>query len=98
MPAEVMHVNKILTEDRTGFSTMSGPTFLKHNGSMLGCSAIPNLERIRVPTLVYNGEHDTSHHLVNGHSSREYPRFGGLRSLEVVIWVISRVMGEERKC
>lgn len=38
-----------------------GPSIHIINGSILGWTSIPQLPRIIAPTLVYNGEHDTSH-------------------------------------
>lgn len=61
VPPEMQTSNKNLADDKTVFSTMSGPALLNHTGSMIGWTAIPTLHKINVPTLVYNGEYDTSH-------------------------------------
>ena len=38
-----------------------GPSHLTLTGSVLGWTCIPDLPKIEVPTLVYNGEYDSSH-------------------------------------
>lgn len=38
-----------------------GPSVHVPIGSMLGWTSIPGLPQITVPTLIYNGEYDTSH-------------------------------------
>lgn len=38
-----------------------GPSVHRANGSLNGWTSIPRLAEITAPTLVYNGEFDTSH-------------------------------------
>lgn len=38
----------------------NGPSLLVRDGSLLGWTSIPRLPQITAPTLVYNGEFDTS--------------------------------------
>ncbi|KAL9622644.1 MAG: hypothetical protein Q9160_002954 [Pyrenula sp. 1 TL-2023] len=60
-PEELLPCLKHLTEDKTVYGTMYGPSTLTSTGSLLGWTCIPRLPNIAVPTLVYNGEYDTSH-------------------------------------
>ncbi|KAL9113933.1 MAG: hypothetical protein Q9227_002067 [Pyrenula ochraceoflavens] len=60
-PDELMPALKHLGEDKTVYGTMNGPSPLTSTGSLLGWTVIPRLSKINVPTLVYNGEFDSSH-------------------------------------
>ncbi|RWA10281.1 hypothetical protein EKO27_g4818 [Xylaria grammica] len=60
-PAEMLPSWKNMTEDSTVYRTMYGPSPLIINGSLRTWTVVPKLNRITVPTLVYNGEYDTSH-------------------------------------
>ncbi|KAH8882988.1 proline-specific peptidase [Thozetella sp. PMI_491] len=60
LPAEMIPTMKHLSEDKTVYGTMYGPSLLVRNGSQLGWTSIPQLPQIAAPTLVYNGEFDTS--------------------------------------
>ncbi|KAI1318464.1 proline-specific peptidase [Xylariaceae sp. FL0255] len=57
MLASLHHV----TDDTTVYRTMYGPSPLIINGSLRTWTVIPRLANISAPTLVYNGEFDTSH-------------------------------------
>ncbi|KAJ4422059.1 hypothetical protein N0V82_003249 [Gnomoniopsis sp. IMI 355080] len=60
LPEELMQSLKNLGEDKTVYGTMYGPSVLDLNGSLSGWTSIPRLPQIAAPTLVYNGEFDTS--------------------------------------
>ncbi|KAK2598797.1 hypothetical protein N8I77_012184 [Diaporthe amygdali] len=60
LPEELMLSLKHLGEDQTVYGTMYGPSVLNLNGSLRGWTGIPSLPQIAAPTLVYNGEFDTS--------------------------------------
>ncbi|KAI1107298.1 proline-specific peptidase [Jackrogersella minutella] len=60
-PAGLLPALKNLTEDTTVYRTMNGPSPLTADGSLNKWTVIPRLPKITVPTLVYNGEYDTSH-------------------------------------
>ncbi|KAJ4386849.1 hypothetical protein N0V93_009747 [Gnomoniopsis smithogilvyi] len=60
LPEELMLSLKHLVEDRTVYGTMYGPSVLDLNGSLRSWTGIPRLAQIATPTLVYNGEFDTS--------------------------------------
>ena len=51
-----------------------GPSFLNVNGSLIDWTCIPRLSQIAVPTLVYNGEHDTSHDICTAPFFEHIPR------------------------
>ncbi|KAI0841005.1 proline-specific peptidase [Hypoxylon sp. FL0890] len=61
VPAELTLSFQHLSEDRTVYGTMYGPTVFNCNGSLRTWTSIPRLPQITAPTLVYNGEYDTSH-------------------------------------
>ncbi|KAH8895195.1 proline-specific peptidase [Thozetella sp. PMI_491] len=61
LPPDLIQAFKNLSEDKTVYGAMNGPSLLVRNGSLLGWTSIPRLPRITAPTLVYNGEYDTSH-------------------------------------
>ncbi|TVY83000.1 L-amino acid amidase [Lachnellula suecica] len=50
-----------LAADKTVYGTMIGPSIHVPIGSLLGWTSIPGLSQIIAPTLLYNGEYDTSH-------------------------------------
>ncbi|KAL1853967.1 hypothetical protein Daus18300_011634 [Diaporthe australafricana] len=60
LPEELMRSLKHLGEDQTVYGTMYGPSVLDLSGSLRGWTGIPRLPQITAPTLVYNGEFDTS--------------------------------------
>ncbi|OTB00901.1 hypothetical protein M426DRAFT_15005 [Hypoxylon sp. CI-4A] len=62
-PAELVASMQHLLEDRTVYGTMYGPSVFDCSGSLRssGWTSIPRLPQITAPTLVYNGEYDTSH-------------------------------------
>ncbi|KAI1345523.1 proline-specific peptidase [Xylaria sp. FL0043] len=60
-PAEMLPSSKNVTEDSTVYRTMYGPSPLIINGSLKTWTVVPRLAKITAPTLVYNGEYDTSH-------------------------------------
>ncbi|KAM7218430.1 Alpha/Beta hydrolase fold, partial [Rhypophila decipiens] len=60
LPAEMVQAFKNLTEDKTVYGTMFGPSVFNCNGSLAPWTSIPRLHNITAPTLVYNGEFDTS--------------------------------------
>ncbi|KAI0116823.1 proline-specific peptidase [Daldinia grandis] len=60
-PAELLPALKHLSEDTTVYRTMNGPSPLTADGSLNNWTVIPCLPQITAPTLVYNGEYDTSH-------------------------------------
>ncbi|KAF3023589.1 hypothetical protein E8E14_011775 [Neopestalotiopsis sp. 37M] len=60
-PQELLPALKNLGEDTTVYRSMNGPSPLTTLGSLKEWSVISRLPKIQVPTLVYNGEHDTSH-------------------------------------
>ncbi|TGJ80173.1 hypothetical protein E0Z10_g8601 [Xylaria hypoxylon] len=60
-PAELLPAFKNLSEDTTVYRTMNGPSPLTADGSLNDWTAIDRLPMITAPTLVYNGEYDTSH-------------------------------------
>ncbi|KAI0886417.1 proline-specific peptidase [Annulohypoxylon maeteangense] len=60
VPAELMLAFQHLSDDRTVYGTMYGPSVFKCTGSLRSWSSIPCLPQITAPTLVYNGEYDTS--------------------------------------
>ncbi|OTB14040.1 hypothetical protein K445DRAFT_335725 [Daldinia sp. EC12] len=63
-PAEMLPALKHLSEDTTVYRTMNGPSPLTVDGSLSTWTVIPRLPQITAPTLVYNGEYDTSHDIV----------------------------------
>jgi len=60
-PPEYLASMKNIAEDPTVFRTCQGPSLVLNEGSMRQWTAIPGLPNITAPTLVYNGEFDTSH-------------------------------------
>ncbi|OTA55902.1 proline-specific peptidase [Hypoxylon sp. EC38] len=60
-PAELLPALKHLSEDTTVYCTMNGPSPLTADGSLDTWTVVPRLHKITAPTLVYNGEYDTSH-------------------------------------
>jgi len=60
-PPELIAGLRHLAEDTTVYGTMYGPSVFNLNGSLSGWTCIPQLQQIEAPTLVYNGEFDTSH-------------------------------------
>ncbi|KAI0158124.1 proline-specific peptidase [Xylariaceae sp. FL1272] len=60
-PPEMLPSLKNVTEDTTVYRTMYGPSPLIINGSLKTWTVVPQLANITAPTLVYNGEYDTSH-------------------------------------
>ncbi|KAH9885046.1 proline-specific peptidase [Xylariomycetidae sp. FL2044] len=60
-PPELLPAFQHLSEDKTVYSTMYGPTSLTMGGTLSNWTAIPRLPRIAAPTLVFNGDNDTSH-------------------------------------
>ncbi|KAI1212151.1 proline-specific peptidase [Annulohypoxylon truncatum] len=60
-PRELLPALKHLTEDTTVYRTMNGPSPLTADGSLNNWTVISRLPQISAPTLVYNGEYDTSH-------------------------------------
>ncbi|KAL2863144.1 proline-specific peptidase [Aspergillus lucknowensis] len=61
--AELLPALKNLSEDTTVYRTMNGPSPLTADGSLNEWTVISRLPEITAPTLVYNGEYDTSHDL-----------------------------------
>ncbi|KAK8017425.1 hypothetical protein PG993_013751 [Apiospora rasikravindrae] len=61
MPVELLPAFKHQADDNTVYSTMMGHTFLVRSGSLKDWTVVSRLPSIAAPTLVYNGEHDTSH-------------------------------------
>ncbi|KAI1416518.1 Alpha/Beta hydrolase protein [Hypoxylon sp. FL1857] len=60
VPAELALAFQHLSEDRTVYGTMYGPSVFNCNGSLRSWTSISRLPQITAPTLVYNGEYDTS--------------------------------------
>ncbi|KAI1124917.1 proline-specific peptidase [Nemania abortiva] len=60
-PPALLPAFKHLSEDSTVYRTMNGPSPLTADGSLNDWTVIPRLPKITAPTLVYNGEFDTSH-------------------------------------
>ncbi|GAM84868.1 hypothetical protein ANO11243_028700 [Dothideomycetidae sp. 11243] len=60
LPSELLAAMKHLNDDKTVHSTMYGPSTACPTGSMSGWTCIPHLHKITAPTLVYNGEFDSS--------------------------------------
>ncbi|GAM91057.1 hypothetical protein ANO11243_091040 [Dothideomycetidae sp. 11243] len=50
-----------MQQDDTVYKTMMGPSVFLSVGSLADWTVVPRLHRIDVPTLVFNGEFDTSH-------------------------------------
>ncbi|KAH8892114.1 proline-specific peptidase [Thozetella sp. PMI_491] len=61
LPAELILAFRTMNSDKTVYNTMYGPSVFNCNGSLVGWSSISRLPQITAPTLVYNGEFDTSH-------------------------------------
>ncbi|KAI0006527.1 proline-specific peptidase [Xylariaceae sp. FL0662B] len=61
LPPELLPAFKHLSDDTTVYSTMYGPSSLAMIGSLKGWTVVPRLHNITAPTLVFNGEYDTSH-------------------------------------
>ncbi|QKX55841.1 uncharacterized protein TRUGW13939_02939 [Talaromyces rugulosus] len=60
-PKELLPAFKHMSEDKTVRGTVAGPSPLSCTGSFRNWTCIPRLHRIAVPTLLYNGEFDSSH-------------------------------------
>ncbi|KAI1389572.1 proline-specific peptidase [Hypoxylon trugodes] len=60
-PVDLLPALKNLSEDTTVYRTMNGPSPLTADGTLDKWTVISRLPKINVPTLVYNGEFDTSH-------------------------------------
>ncbi|MCJ1308608.1 hypothetical protein MMC25_002261 [Agyrium rufum] len=60
-PKELLPALKNMSEDTTVRETIAGPSPLNCAGSFRNWTCIPRLHQITAPTLVYNGEFDTSH-------------------------------------
>ncbi|CAG8957408.1 hypothetical protein HYFRA_00011389 [Hymenoscyphus fraxineus] len=72
LPEMLMAALKNLGGDSTVYRTMIGPSIHVPVGSLLGWTSIPGLPQITAPTLVYNGEYDTSHDIA------QVPYFEGI--------------------
>ncbi|KAI1758520.1 proline-specific peptidase [Hypoxylon sp. FL1150] len=60
-PVELLPALEHMGEDSTVYRTMYGPSSLRMIGSLKKWTVVPRLPDITAPTLVYNGEFDTSH-------------------------------------
>ncbi|KAI1817224.1 proline-specific peptidase [Poronia punctata] len=60
-PVELLPSLRNVRDDFTVYGTMMGRTYLKVKGTLKTWTVIPRLPNVAVPTLVYNGEYDTSH-------------------------------------
>ncbi|KAF2151508.1 proline-specific peptidase [Myriangium duriaei CBS 260.36] len=60
LPSEMQAGLKNVNEDKTVVRTLTGRSPFFPNGSMIGWTTIPLLPKITAPTLIYNGEFDTS--------------------------------------
>ncbi|KAF2151497.1 proline-specific peptidase [Myriangium duriaei CBS 260.36] len=60
IPPELQEALKNMDDDKTVQHTMNGPSPFAQNGSMIGWTTIPLLPKINAPTLIFNGEFDTS--------------------------------------
>ncbi|CAG8977069.1 hypothetical protein HYALB_00005777 [Hymenoscyphus albidus] len=72
LPELLLPALKNLGEDTNVYGTMIGPSIHIPTGSLLGWTSIPALSQITAPTLVYNGEYDTSHDIA------QVPYFEGI--------------------
>ncbi|KAK8079294.1 proline iminopeptidase [Apiospora phragmitis] len=61
LPAELLQAFQNIKDDSTVYSTMMGPTYLLRGGSLKSWTVVSRLSNITAPTLVVNGEYDTSH-------------------------------------
>ncbi|KAM0141410.1 hypothetical protein ACHAP3_002274 [Botrytis cinerea] len=57
-PREMVAVQKWLVEDPTVYGTMLGPSELVVTGNLRNWTCIPNIHKIKVPTLMINGVED----------------------------------------
>jgi len=60
-PKELLLAGKNIAQDKAVRPTIYGPSPLRCTGSFRDWTVIPRLHQIAVPTLVYNGDFDTSH-------------------------------------
>ncbi|GAM84424.1 hypothetical protein ANO11243_024200 [Dothideomycetidae sp. 11243] len=61
IPKEILASMDNQRDDGTVYKTMLGPSVHLSLGSLAEWTVVPRLHRIAVPTLVYNGEYDSSH-------------------------------------
>lgn len=73
-----------------------GPSFLTASGSLMGWTRVPQLHRITAPTLVYNGEFDTSHDVATVPFFDHIPRVRWKTIAGVGTCVISKSMGGKK--
>ncbi|MCJ1385991.1 hypothetical protein MMC17_009116 [Xylographa soralifera] len=73
-PKELLPAFKNMSENRTTSETIKGPSPLNCTGTFRNWTCIPRLHQIDVPTLVYNGEFDTSHDLTTAPFFEHIPR------------------------
>ena len=64
------------TLSSTNFLIRYGPSPLTVNGSLHAWTVIPRLANITAPTLVYNGEYDTSHDIAQVPFFEHIPHIG----------------------
>lgn len=73
-PAELLPAFKHMSEDQTVRDTIAGSFPLNCTGSYRDWTCIPRLHQITAPTLVYNGEFDTSHDITTVPFFENIPR------------------------
>lgn len=73
-PDELKPALKNLTDDKTVFDTMMGPSPVTIRGSLQGWTCIPRLHNITATTLLYNAEFDTSHDVATKPFFEHIPR------------------------
>ncbi|KAK8066954.1 proline-specific peptidase [Apiospora hydei] len=102
MPVELLPAFKHQADDNTVYNTMMGHTFLVRRGSLKDWTVVSRLPNITAPTLVYNGEHDTSHDVAQVPFFELIPRVrwitipGGGGPRERVLKVVGEFLADER--
>ncbi|KAI1292916.1 cytochrome P450 [Xylaria venustula] len=95
IPPELGSAYKNLQEDSTANRTINGHSALTPGGSNKDWTVIPRLPKINVPTLIYDGDHDTSHEIAQVPFLNSFPEFAGSHFLIVDTGAMSKGVGCE---
>ncbi|KAK8062533.1 proline iminopeptidase [Apiospora hydei] len=74
LPDDLLQAFQNIKDDNTVYSSMMGPTYLLRGGSLKDWTVVPRLSNITAPTLVINGEYDTSHDIAQAPFFNIIPR------------------------
>ncbi|KAK8059936.1 proline-specific peptidase [Apiospora saccharicola] len=74
LPEELLPAFQNMKDDNTVYSSMMGQTYLIRSGSLKHWTVVSRLPNITAPTLVINGEYDTSHDIAQAPFFDRIPR------------------------